>query len=68
MKKIGATALANPETDLTAVLAGVERDATVLLNALIAVFPENAYPGNVFKNQARVQELLDAIGELLNAH
>ncbi|MCT9001041.1 AIPR family protein [Microbacterium memoriense] len=59
MREIGSSVLANPSAEFSAVLAGVEAKATLLLKALTAVFPDNAYPGNVFKNQARVQQLLD---------
>jgi tetrahydromethanopterin S-methyltransferase subunit A len=59
MREIGSNVLANPSADFGAVLAGVEAKATLLLKALTAVFPDNAYPGNVFKNQARVQQLLN---------
>lgn len=29
-----------------------------MIDSLVRVFPENSYPGNVFKNQKRVEELL----------
>ncbi len=65
LQQVGANALANPSADFGPVLAGVESNATLLLNALTAVFPDNAYPGNVFKNQARVQQLLDDVAALI---
>ena len=65
MQRVGTKTLAHPSTDFPEVLAGVESQATLLLTALAAVFPDNAYPGNVFKNQARVQQLLDDAGAVL---
>lgn len=62
MRTVGTKSLANPSTDFAEVLSSVESQATMLLAALAAVFPDNAYPGNVFKNQARVQQLLDDAG------
>lgn len=58
MQRVGTKTLAHPSTEFAEVLSGVESQATLLLAALTAVFPDNAYPGNVFKNQARVQQLL----------
>ncbi|WP_240423617.1 AIPR family protein [Microbacterium halotolerans] len=65
MQRVGAKKLAYPSTDFAEVLSSVESQATLLLAALTAVFPDNAYPGNVFKNQARVQQLLDDAGAAL---
>lgn len=68
LRRIGTKALAHPSTDFTEVMASVEAQTTILLRALTAVFPDNAYPGNVFKNQARVQQLLDDASSLLEGN
>lgn len=60
MRKLGDASLRDPEGDVHSVLANLE--LTGYVDSLVAVFPENAYPGNVFKNQARVIELLRAAG------
>lgn len=58
LQNIGMKALADPSYDFDAALAEVSDEIDSRLDALVAVFPANAYPGNVFKNQTRVQELL----------
>lgn len=65
MQQIGSKALASPSTDFDDVMSGIEANAVLLLTLLTAVFPDNAYPGNVFKNQARVQQLLDDVAKML---
>lgn len=62
MQELGMKTLADPSTDFAAVLGAVRQGAESRLDALVDVFPANAYPGNVFKNQARVQELLKSAG------
>ncbi|WP_205695656.1 AIPR family protein [Conexibacter sp. SYSU D00693] len=61
MRRIGDTAMKDPEKDLDDLIADLEQEATGHVDALTAVFPANAYPGNVFKNQTRVNELLAAV-------
>jgi len=54
--------LSDPDFDIATELKGLEAKLTEHVEALAAVFPENAYPGNVFKNQARVTSLLAEAG------
>jgi hypothetical protein len=62
LRSLGDDFLKAPDSDVAAALASVPSDAREYLDKLVAVFPDNAYPGNVFKNQARVVELLAAAG------
>ncbi|GAA1224815.1 AIPR family protein [Microbacterium maritypicum] len=62
MRHIGTKAMTDPTVDFDVLLAAVATDAMKYLAAIVAVFPENAYPGNVFKNQARVVELMRDAG------
>lgn len=62
MKELGSKTLADPSVDFDRIISGVERGTLDRLVALVEVFPDNAYPGNVFKNQARVQELIRDAG------
>lgn len=58
MKGAGANFLANPDSDMSVVMDDLEESVEHIVNSLVAVFPANAYPGNVFKNNARVAELV----------
>jgi AIPR protein len=58
MRKLGDDFLGDPDSDLDATLEGLDGEVTQDVEALVQVFPSNAYPGNVFKNQARVAALL----------
>lgn len=58
MKEIGQRTLADPDCDLTENLKTLRDRVTHLVEALVDVFPPNAYPGNVFKNGSRVSRLL----------
>ncbi|HEV2859051.1 MAG TPA: AIPR family protein [Solirubrobacterales bacterium] len=58
MRGLGDQFLGDPDSDLDAALHGLEGQVTGHVKALDEVFPSNAYPGNVFKNQARVADLL----------
>jgi len=62
LRRLGDGFLANPTSDMESVLGELEESVNTALQQLVAQFPENAYPGNVFKNQARCLELLDATG------
>ena len=62
MKELGRNFLSNPTSDLDEALQNVNVRVPEILGRLVSVFPANAYPGNAFKNQARVQELLNAAG------
>ncbi|AZZ39645.1 hypothetical protein C0Z10_07650 [Acidipropionibacterium jensenii] len=58
MKKIGQRALSDPDHDLAESLDVLRCNVMDLIDSLVEVFPPNAYPGNVFKNGARVSKLL----------
>lgn len=60
VRRIGETALKDPATDLGDLLADLDSEVAEYVEGLTGVFPENAYRGNVFKNQTRVAELLTA--------
>ena len=62
LREIGDKNLSDPDFDIATELKGLEAKLTEHVEALAAVFPENAYPGNVFKNQARVTSLLAEAG------
>lgn len=62
MKELGDKFLRDPESDLDPALKALTAHVTRLVGALVAVFPANAYPGNVFKNYGRVGELIAAAG------
>lgn len=58
MKSAGASFLANPDSDMSVFMDGLEQSVEHIVESLVAVFPANAYPGNVFKNNSRVAELM----------
>lgn len=62
MKGFGQSKLSDPDADLKTLLAGLGADVAKLVESLVAVFPANAYPGNVFKNGSRVSQLLADAG------
>jgi hypothetical protein len=62
MRRLGDGLLADPETNLAAELTDLSNEVGDYVSKLVSVFPANAYPGNVFKNQARVRELLEYAG------
>lgn len=51
--------LAEPELEFDPILEDAAESAIEWLGLLEAQFPENAYPGNVFKNTQRCRELID---------
>jgi hypothetical protein len=59
IRKLGDEFLKDPNADLDAQLSELPAEVAGHIAALVAVFPANAYPGNVFKNQGRVVQLLD---------
>lgn len=61
MQNLGSDFLANPVSELGPVLDAVPAQATKLVEVLAAHFPENTYPGNLFKNVSRVRELLQRL-------
>jgi hypothetical protein len=62
MRGLGDAFLSDPASDLAESLADLGKTVNGYLLALEGVFPENAYPGNVFKNQSRVVQLLKDVG------
>ena len=58
LRGFGDSFLSSPSTDIDQALATVTRLVQLQLGKMVAIFPENAYPGNAFKNQARIQELV----------
>lgn len=60
LQGIGRKKLGDPDYDFAETLKVISGKAIETLNSLTAVFPENSYPGNVFKNQTRCDELLGA--------
>ena len=62
MRNLGDNFLADPESDIEQALCDIEMAARDVVRRIVEVFPGNAYPGNVFKNQARCIELLSSAG------
>jgi len=62
LQQVGSANLQNPEWNIDE--AATEREASVvsMASALANSFPDNAYPGNVFKNRSRTAELIAAAG------
>lgn len=60
LRRLGDKFLADPNTDIGPVLAELDELVDAALNQLVEKFPDNAYPGNVFKNQGRCIELIQA--------
>jgi AIPR protein len=57
MRDLGDSFLSDPNVDLKPTLDGLKPTVAGWVDSIVANFPANAYPGNVFKNQARVSEL-----------
>jgi hypothetical protein len=62
MRELGDVVLKDPDADLDAKLSNLPSEVAGYVAALVTEFPANAYPGNVFKNQARVVQLLQDAG------
>lgn len=62
MRQLGDTFLAAPTSDIDSVLHEIGDLVRQHLTSLVEVFPENAYPGNLFKNQKRCASLLKEAG------
>lgn len=58
LNELGRKSLGDPDYDFDSHLASVPDRALELLDQLSMRFPDNSYPGNVFKNQSRCVELL----------
>lgn len=67
LRRIGDSRLSDPEADLAGDYAAVPDELAQYVDKITAVFPDNAYPGNVFKNQSRVSSLLTEAGLLTSA-
>jgi hypothetical protein len=59
LRQLDDSTLADPAHYIES--ANIENQVRDMLQQLVDVFPDNAYPGNVFKNQTRINELLGAI-------
>lgn len=62
MRRLGDAFLRDPQSDLADTLNQLGAEVSDYVQALVDVFPANAYPGNVFKNQTRVAELVRDAG------
>lgn len=62
IRRITREALGNHALDLDNELTGIVDEIDNYIDAMAAMFPTNAYPGNVFKNQKRVAALLKDAG------
>ncbi len=60
LQKIGHEKLKDPSWALGSTVRDREDFVAKATDALSAAFPDNAYPGNVFKNRSRTAELLQA--------
>jgi AIPR protein len=58
IRRITQQSLENHSLDLGAALKDAQNEIDGYVKAMAEVFPTNAYPGNVFKNQGRVSTLL----------
>lgn len=58
LRELGEPFLIDPQSDLDSRLDDIEERVEQIVQKLVEVFPDNAYPGNVFKNQSRVSYLL----------
>lgn len=61
LRGLGDSFLSDSKSDMAKVLDDMETRVDSLVRLLVSQFPGNAYPGNVFKNQARCNELLNAV-------
>lgn len=62
LRSLGDNFLADPTSDLDAALKDVPKQARLVVDEIVKVFPSNSYPGNVFKNQKRCVELVASAG------
>jgi hypothetical protein len=62
MRNLGDGFLGDPDSEMDSAIADIPDTVRTAVDRLVAVFPNNAYPGNVFKNQGRCTELLQAAG------
>jgi hypothetical protein len=62
MRQLGNSFLADPKSDVDSMLPKVDSLAKRHASSLVTVFPDKAYPGNLFKNQKRCATLLQDAG------
>ncbi|MBF0672734.1 MAG: AIPR family protein [Salinibacterium sp.] len=62
LMRAGLDSLKDPSWDIAPTLADLPSFVAECVSALASVFPDNSYPGNVFKNKSRTEELLVAAG------
>ena len=54
--------LSNPQADFEGFMATIDETVRTHLASLVAIFPDSSYPGNLFKNVNRTNEVLKAAG------
>lgn len=64
LRGLGDSFLKNPDSDVDSAIATVPSQARDIVDTLVEVFPDNSYPGNVFKNQSRCAHLVEVAGAL----
>lgn len=62
LKRIGNDNLKNPEWESSEALENLESYVLDATDRLAQAFPENSYPGNVFKNRSRCAKLVNDAG------
>ena len=58
LRNLGDPVLGNSVINIDSTLKAIDQLTKSVIDGLVEVFPDNAYPGNVFKNQSRITELL----------
>ena len=58
LRRLGDSILNDSAMDIDSTLRTIDQLTKSEIDRLVVVFPDNAYPGNVFKNQSRISELL----------
>lgn len=64
MQRATRASMSDPEWDIEGFLESTPKAVESIADSLSVFFPENSYPGNVFKNRGRVVELLRDAGIL----
>jgi len=62
IQSIGTQNLRDPAFEFDKFLKGQLKPVRAIVGALVTSFPENSYPGNVFKNRTHCAELVKAAG------
>lgn len=68
MRRLGDARLVDPEADFGTEIAELSGEVADYVSKLVSVFPESAYPGNVFKNQTRTISFSKMRGLLPDEH